>query len=60
MAGKFASAIEAEKLILTHFSQRYSEEETNTILVEEAKESFGSENVVAAADLMVISVLLPR
>jgi len=60
MAGKFACTIEAQKLILTHFSQRYSEEETNTILVQEAKETFGSDNVLAAADLMVVPVLLPR
>lgn len=63
MAGEFARKIEAEKLILTHFSARYqrvegSEKCENVMgaLIDEAKQGFQSESVEAAKDLFTYDI----
>ncbi|KAK2187378.1 hypothetical protein NP493_168g04011 [Ridgeia piscesae] len=74
MAGRFARQINAKKLILTHFSQRYrpasqlNKEDDDDVtapegvhkLVLQAKAAFGSENVEAAEDFLVVSVPLRK
>ena len=68
MTGLFAKKLGARKLVLTHFSQRYrgiEEEEKDgsvsvQILVDEAKQAYESNNVVAAHDLMVVPIPLPK
>ncbi|CAD7701722.1 unnamed protein product [Ostreobium quekettii] len=61
MAGEFARKIGAKQLVLTHFSPRYqqnSSSDSSTIsrLVEEAKQGFRSDNVVAAQDFFTFDV----
>ena len=67
MAGRFASHLEAKRLVLTHFSQRYrpinSElkhgEESIVKLLNQAQEHFRGQ-VIAANDFTVISLPLPK
>lgn len=64
MVGKFARSCNVTKLVLTHFSQRYKplshvcqgDEVSLVKLVEQAKEAFQSDNVIAAEDFTVIKV----
>lgn len=67
MAGGFARDINARLLILTHFSPRYegfplmdtsAEEESRLVagLIGQAKDEFGSGNVVAAHDYYTVRV----
>jgi ribonuclease Z len=62
MAGALAARIRAKRLALTHFSPRYDGFEPGAPrvadLVAEARQAFGSEAVVAAADFM--SIEIPR
>jgi ribonuclease Z len=64
MAGKFAKTIQAKRIILTHFSQRYDKTEKNTDgpdvdqLVSECAAECGSSGcvVIAAQDLAVYDI----
>mmetsp|Transcript_41230 Transcript_41230/g.98724 ORF Transcript_41230/g.98724 Transcript_41230/m.98724 type:complete len:475 (-) Transcript_41230:89-1513(-) len=66
MAGTFAKCCRAKQLILTHFSSRYKGDDSPESLqvmskiVQEAQESFGNDNVIAARDLMHISIAINR
>ena len=67
-AGDFAKACDAAALVLTHFSPRYmfgqsthprharSDKLTTDVLLDQAKKSFGSDNVLAACDFMTLPV----
>eukprot|EP00934_Nitzschia_sp_Nitz4_P002331 Nitzschia sp. Nitz4//scaffold6_size259037//59135//61153//NITZ4_001054-RA/size259037-augustus-gene-0.285-mRNA-1//1//CDS//3329556833//2331//frame0 len=67
MAGDFARALGAKRLVLTHFSSRYRGDQTLESMAimakieEQAAESsgLGSSNVVAAWDFMVLTVGSP-
>lgn len=56
MAGEFARRIDAGRMIITHFSARYDQNDPNQLgiadLVREAKAAYGSDDVVASADFM--------
>ncbi|XP_025078875.1 zinc phosphodiesterase ELAC protein 1-like isoform X2 [Pomacea canaliculata] len=66
MAGLLAKQLGVKQLILTHFSQRYKPLSCNTepgeasvrILLQEAQEAFGSNEVICAEDL--VTFCLPR
>mmetsp|Transcript_41234 Transcript_41234/g.98732 ORF Transcript_41234/g.98732 Transcript_41234/m.98732 type:complete len:494 (-) Transcript_41234:41-1522(-) len=66
MAGTFAKCCQAKQLILTHFSSRYKGDDSPESLqvmskiVQEAQESFGNDNAIAARDLMHISIAINR
>jgi ribonuclease BN (tRNA processing enzyme) len=58
MAGKFAKSVNATQLVITHFGGEIASDEyfIEEAMVEQAKEAFGSCNVVAAKDFLVIDV----
>ena len=58
MAGSYARLVNAQNLIITHFSARYHQyaELGVDTLVEETKESCPGINVVAAEDFMEIKI----
>ena len=66
MAGAFARRLDAKKLVLTHFSPRYSraatlqrsQEKDIVRLVTEAQQAFGKEDVIAADDFMTCDIPL--
>lgn len=62
MAGKFARAVNAKHLILTHFGGGFSHdtEYVETVMVDQARATFGSDNVTAARDHMLIDILPHR
>ena len=62
MAGQFGHEIQAQMIVLTHFSQRYknvsehnSHDSSSLKLVQQAKEVFEND-VLAAEDLTVVSI----
>ena len=58
----FAKSVNAKRLVITHFSQRYYPvnhsilEESVTVLIDQARETFESHDVIAAEDLMIVRV----
>lgn len=60
MAGEFATAIKAKKLVLTHFSMRHStpgsEFTVADILQETRKQTFPHGELIAADDLMALDI----
>ena len=62
MAGMFAKLVNAKRLVITHFSQQYYPvnhlvpEESVTVLIDQARETFESNAVIAAEDLMIVKV----
>ena len=69
MAGYFAAKVNAKKLILTHFSQRYKEVGENVTtktgdcvsiekLLRQAEKAFKSDSVIVAEDFLVIHIPL--
>ena len=65
MAGLFAKKLGARLLVMIHFSQRYKHttdneyEKTTAVLLDEAKESFCAEDVIASYDLLVVPIPVP-
>ena len=62
MAGMFARSVNAKRLVITHFSQRYYPvnhlvpEESVTVLIDQARETSESNAAIAAEDLMIVKV----
>ncbi|XP_033105871.1 zinc phosphodiesterase ELAC protein 1-like [Anneissia japonica] len=64
MAGEFARSVGAKKLVITHFSQRYKtkdselkgDEQTTDKLLQQAKDAFQCDNVIAAEDLLTLTI----
>jgi ribonuclease Z len=60
MAGKFAAKINAQKLLLNHFSHRYKGDKENINIMNEIKqaaiESFGNDQVICTYDGMTIQI----
>ena len=58
----FAKSVNAKRLVITHFSQRYYPvyhlvpEESVTVLIDQARETFESNAAIAAEDLMIAKV----
>ncbi|RGB27460.1 beta-lactamase-like protein [Rhizophagus diaphanus] len=59
MAGKFAAKINAQKLLLNHFSHRYRSDNENIMneIKQAAIESFGNDQVICTYDGMTIQIL---
>jgi len=58
MAGEFAFKVEAEQLILTHFSSRYRGQEAIQLMIGQAQKAFKSKRVMAADDFL--EIVVPR
>ena len=62
LAGIFAKSVNAKRLVITHFSQRYYPvdhsvpEESVTALIDQAIETFKSNNVITAEGLTIVKV----
>ncbi len=61
MAGLFAKAIGAKKLAITHFGGAYANEleAVETVLLNQAKEAFQSNEVIAARDFLAVDIPKP-
>ncbi|KAH9307888.1 hypothetical protein KI387_035799, partial [Taxus chinensis] len=59
MAGKFARLISAESLILTHFGGKFTNADQLLNSVNAAKKAFGKDIVLAASDLLAVTIRLP-
>lgn len=55
MAGEFAKTVNAKQLVLTHFSNRYKEEEREKLVIE-ARVGFCSDKVIAVKELEPINI----
>lgn len=58
MAGKFAAKINAQKLLLNHFSHRYRSDQENIMneIKQATIESFGNDQVICTYDGMTIQI----
>ena len=60
MAGKFAARINAQKLLLNHFSHRYKGDLEDIKIMNEIKqaaiESFGNDQVICTYDGIIIQI----
>ncbi|GLJ24619.1 hypothetical protein SUGI_0470820 [Cryptomeria japonica] len=59
MAGKFARIINAESLILTHFGGKFTTANCINNSVNAARKAFGKTNVLAASDLLAVTIRFP-
>jgi ribonuclease Z len=57
-AGQFARSVNAKQLVITHFGGAAASDDTivESVFLPQAKESFKSDNVIAAQDFLVIDV----